>query len=109
RRRTAREARMRWVYGRTAPIARLVNSQAGMSAITPRADRIASLIELAPGRRYLDIGCGTAAFAHLLADRAGMDEPPVTMDLIDGPGPVDLMAWPEKLPFRDAAFDAITS
>ncbi|MGK2964944.1 MAG: class I SAM-dependent methyltransferase [Tepidiformaceae bacterium] len=109
RRRTARDARARWVYGRTAPLARLLNSQSAMSAITPRADRVASLIELAPGRRYLDIGCGTASFAHLLAARAGLDEPPVTMDLLEGPGPVDLVAWPEKLPFRDASFDAITS
>lgn len=98
-----------WVYGRGAPIARLTAAQPGAAAITPRADRIVSLIDLAPGRRYLDIGCGTAAYAHLLAGRAGLAEPPVTVDLAPGPGPVDALAWPEHLPFRDESFDAITS
>ena len=64
---------------------------------------------LGAGRRYLDIGCGTAAYAHLLAQRAGLDEPPVTVDLVPGPGPVDLLGWPEKLPFRDSSFDSISS
>ena len=109
RRRAVREARERWVYGRFGPLARATNSQTGMAAITPRVKRVISLLELAPGRRYLDIGCGTAAFAHLVASRAGMDEPPVTADLAPGPGPVELLAWPEKLPFADASFDCITS
>ena len=109
RRRAAREARERWVFGRTAPIARMLNSQAAMAAITPRVERVISLLELRAGRRYLDIGCGTAAYAHLLAQRAGLDEPPVTVDLVPGPGPVDLLGWPEKLPFRDSSFDSISS
>lgn len=109
RRRAVREARERWVYGETAPLARAINSQAGMAAITPRVQRVISLLELSPGRRYLDIGCGTAAFAHLVAARAGLDEPPVTADLALGPGPVELLAWPEKLPFADESFDCITS
>ena len=109
RRRAAREARERWVFGPTAPLARALNSQAAMAAITPRVPRVISLLELAPGRRYLDIGCGTAAYAHLVAARAGLDEPPVTVDLVAGPGPVELLGWPEKLPFRDDSFDAISS
>ena len=109
RRRAAREARERWVFGRTAPIARMLNSQAAMAAITPRVERVISLLALGAGRRYLDIGCGTAAYAHLLAQRAGLDEPPVTVDLLPGPGPVDLLGWPEKLPFRDSSFDSISS
>ena len=109
RRRAAREARERWVFGRTAPIARALNSQAAMAAITPRLERVISLLALGAGRRYLDIGCGTAAYAHLLAQRAGLDEPPVTVDLVPGPGPVDLLGWPEKLPFRDSSFDSISS
>lgn len=80
-----------------------------MAAITPRVKRVISLLELAPGKRYLDIGCGTAAFAHLVASRAGLDDPPVTADLAAGPGPVELLAWPEKLPFRNDSFDCITS
>ena len=109
RRRAARIAREQWVFGPTAPLARLINSQSGMAVITPRAQRIIDLIELQPGRRYLDIGCGTAAFAHLLAARAGMDEPPLTADLAPGPGPVELLVWPEHLPFADDSFDCITS
>lgn len=108
RRRSARLARQAWVEGRAAPLARMINSQAGMAAITPRAARIADLIELGPGKRYLDVGCGTATYAHLLAATSGAEGPPVTVDLARGPGPVDVVAWPEHLPFRDASFDCIT-
>ncbi|MEO6397758.1 MAG: methyltransferase domain-containing protein [Tepidiformaceae bacterium] len=109
RRRAAREARESWALGRTAPLARALNSQAAMAAFTPRVARVISLLELGPERRYLDIGCGTAAYAHLLAERAGLPEPPITLDLAPGPGPVDLLGWPEKLPFRDSSFEAISS
>jgi len=109
RRRRVIEARQQWVAGPAAPIARAINSQTGMALITPRAQRIIDLIQLSPGKRYLDIGCGTAAYANLLAARAGMDEPPVTVDLVPGSGPVELLGWPEQLPFRDQSFDCITS
>ena len=109
RRRQAIEARQEWAFGRTAPIARAIASQTGMALITPRAQRVIDLIELGPGKRYLDIGCGTAAYAHLLAAKARVDEPPVTVDLVAGPGPVEIIGWPEQLPFRDESFDCITS
>ncbi|MCZ2110272.1 MAG: methyltransferase domain-containing protein [Dehalococcoidia bacterium] len=109
RRRQARQVRFHWVHGRWRWLARAINSQTGMAAITPRAHRIIDLIELGPGKRYLDVGCGTAAYAHLLAARAGADDPPVTMDIVNGPGPVELIASPEQLPFPDASFDCITS
>jgi SAM-dependent methyltransferase len=80
-----------------------------MIAIAPSPDRIAGLLDLGRGKRYLDVGCGTAAFAHLLAVRSGLDTPPVTVDLAAGPGPIDVAGWPEALPFRDGSFDAITS
>ncbi len=108
RRRTARQARERWATGKTAFIARLINSQAGMALITPRVQRIISLLDLRPGRSYVDVGCGTAAFAHLVADRAGLGEAPFTLDLTHGPGPVEAIAWPENLPLRDGSVDAIT-
>jgi SAM-dependent methyltransferase len=108
RRRTARRERWEWVTGPTAPLARAINSQAGMAAITPRVERIISLLELRPGKRYLDIGCGTAAFAHLLARRAKLVEPPVCLDLVAEPGPVDIVGWPERLPLADESWDAIT-
>lgn len=108
RRRSIREARGRWVFGRTAPLARFVASQSVQAMITPRAARVVDLIQLERGKRYLDIGCGTASYAHLLANRAGLDEAPVTMDLVGGPFPVDVMAAPEHLPFADESFDCIT-
>jgi len=108
RRRTARLAREKWLSGPTSFLARAINSQTGMAAITPRVDRIIDLVELGPGRRYLDIGCGTAAFAHLIAARAGLEEPPYTLDITPEPGPIDAVAWPEQLPLADASFDAIT-
>lgn len=109
RRRRVIEARQQWMAGPAAPLARAINSQTGMALITPRAQRIIDLVQLGPGKRYLDIGCGTAAYANLLAAKAGMDEPPVTVDLVPGPGPVELLGWPEQLPFRDQSFDCITS
>ena len=108
RRRGARHAREGWRSGWLRPLARLSNSQVSMAAMNPRADRIAELLGLGPGKRYLDIGCGTAPFAHLLAERSGLPWPPITVDLTHGSG-VEVEAWPEQLPFRDRSFDAITS
>ncbi len=79
-----------------------------MALITPRAERIVELLGLAPGKRYVDLGCGTAAYAHLLASRAGMETPPLALDLAAGPGPIDALAWPEHLPLRDASVDVVT-
>jgi SAM-dependent methyltransferase len=108
RRRGVIGARAAWISGSAAPLAAAINSQAGMAAVTPRADRVVGLLGLRPGTRYLDIGCGTAAYAHLLARRAGMQEPPVCLDLAAGPGPVDALAWPGRLPLADASFDVIS-
>lgn len=109
RRRAAITAREKWITGASAYAARAINSQAAMALITPRINRIIDLIDLQPGRRYLDIGCGTAAFADAIAQKAGLTESPVTVDLVGGLGPVEVVGWPEKLPFRDESFDCITS
>lgn len=109
RRRAAISSREAWISGPSAYVAQAINSQSGMALVTPRVQRIIDLLDLCPGRRYLDIGCGTGAFADLIAQKAGLMEPPVTVDLAAGPGPVDITGWPEKLPFRDASFDCITS
>lgn len=109
RRRTARQARERWVWGNMAPLAGVLNSQAAMAAQYPQVERIVDLLGLEPGKRYLDFGPGTAGFAHLLAQGAGLEEAPVCMDITPGPGPVDIFGWPEKLPFADDSFDCITS
>lgn len=108
RRRGARHAREAWLRGPSAFLARAIDSQVGMAALMPRAGKIVDLLDLRPGKRYVDIGCGTAAFAHLLAQHAGMEEPPYCMDLTPGLGPVDVVAWPEHLPLRDASVDAVT-
>jgi SAM-dependent methyltransferase len=109
RRRAVIAARERWLTGPWRWLAQATGSQAGQALLTPRARRVIELLELGPGKRYLDIGCGTAAYAHLLADRAGCEEPPLCLDIAHGPGPVDVIGWPERLPFRDASFDCITS
>ena len=107
RRRTATEARAAWAR---TPWAKLLNSQSAMAAITPRAARIIELTGLAPGKRFVDIGCGTAAYAHLLARQAGLEEPPLCLDLTAaGPGPVDAVTWPEHLPLADESVDVFTS
>lgn len=109
RRRAAISARETWITGGSSYLARVINSQPAMALITPRVQRIIDLLELCPGRRYLDIGCGTASFADAIAQKAGLTEAPVTMDIVGGLGPVELVGWPEKLPFPDESFDCITS
>lgn len=109
RRRTARQTRAAWVRGPLAPLARAMNSQSALAAITPRVRRVIDLIELAPGKRYVDIGCGSAAYAGLVASQAGMDQPPICLDLVDEPGRPDALVWPEHLPLADASVDCLTS
>ena len=79
-----------------------------MAIITPRPERIIDLLELGPGKRYVDIGCGTAAYADLLAQRAGMNEQPIAFDIAPAPG-IDAVAWPEHLPLADESVDCLTS
>lgn len=109
RRRAAIVARERWVSGVSSYAARAFNSQPAMALWTPRVQRIIELLDLCPGRRYLDIGCGTAQFADLIARRAGLELPPVTLDLVPEQRSVDVTGWPEKLPFADESFDSVTS
>lgn len=107
RRRTTTSTREAWAR---TPWAKALNSQSAMAAITPRANRIIELSGLAPGKRFVDIGCGTAAYAHLLARQAGLEVPPLCLDLsLAGPGPVDAVAWPEHLPLADESVDVLTS
>ncbi len=106
RRKTTVGVRARWAS--TLP-GRFLNTQAAMAAITPRTERIIALLGLARGRRYVDLGCGTAAYAHLLARRAGLEEAPLTLDIATGHGPLDALAWPEHLPLRDESVDCLTS
>lgn len=96
------------MLGATAPAARVLDSQSAWAARYPRVERIIDVLQLAPGKRYLDLGCSTGEFAELLAARAGLETPPVMADLVSHAG-ADLAAWPEQLPFADNAFDCISS
>ena len=104
RREAIRARRHRLARGRGLP-ARLLDSQAARTALFPRPDRITELLALDRAERWLDVSFGGGAFADLLAARAGAN-PPVRLDAAAGG---DLIAWPERLPFRDAAFDAVTA
>jgi hypothetical protein len=72
RRRQAREAREVGLRQDSAG-RRVLNSQTGMAASRLASSVIA--VDLAPGRSYLDIGCGTAIRPSVAA-RAGLEEAP---------------------------------
>lgn len=86
---------------------RALESQVAQAALAPRVARVVELLEMRAGRRYVDIGCGSATLAHVIAARAGLARPPLTLDLGAAPG-VDAIAWPEQLPLADASVDALT-
>lgn len=108
RRRGVIAARRDWISGPTGHAARVIGGQALSAAITPRVDRIIELLELRPGKHYVDLGCGTSSLAHLVGSRASLERPPVCLDLVPGIGPVDAVAWPENLPLADHSCDAFT-
>ncbi len=66
------------------------------------------LLQLDTARTYLDVSLGGGGFAELLARGAGSPARPVVLDVSAAVDSVDLVAWPEQLPFRDASFDAVT-
>lgn len=105
RRRSAIAARA--ALGET-PWGRLLQTQAFQAVLTPHVARIVEVLDLGPGRRYVDIGCGTASLAEVIAAQAGLDAPAVTFDLAPAAA-VDAIAWPERLPLRDASVDALSS
>ncbi|MCY4391766.1 MAG: methyltransferase domain-containing protein [Chloroflexi bacterium] len=108
RRREAINARERWLAGPQAAFARALDSPAARAALFPRAPRMIELLQLDTARTYLDVSLGGGGFAELLASAAGSPATPVVMDVSASDDAVDLVGWPERLPFRDASFDAIT-
>lgn len=84
--------------------------------LEPVAKRAAELVNLAPGLRVLDVGCGTGTFARLAAAQGcqvvGLDGEPALLDIarsLDRHG----SQWRESdfaaLDAADAAFDVVAS
>ena len=105
RRKSAVSTQQAWA---NTTIGKLAASEGFLATLTPRANRVIDLAGLRTARNYVDIGCGTAAYAHLLSARAGRTEAPLCLDIADGPL-VDALAWPEHLPLGDSSVDALTS
>lgn len=80
----------------------------------PLAVRLADLLDLAPGQRALDVGCGPGALTEQLVDRLGPagvaavdpSEPFVEECRARHPGVDVRVASAEALPYDDDAFDA---
>lgn len=105
RRKNAILASHTWLHTRAG---RFLSGPIGLAATTPRAGRIADLVELSRAQTFVDVGTGTAAYAHLLEERYGIPGALTTVDIAPGDG-VDLVGWPEALPFADQSVDALTS
>jgi SAM-dependent methyltransferase len=81
----------------------------------PLAERMAALVSLAPGRRVLDVGCGSGPLTRVLASAVGAEHVAavdVSAADVDAcarrvPGVDARVAPAERLPFGDDAFDAV--
>ena len=107
RRQSVLNAQQKWDrYAKGIPSV-LAGTSIAKAMLIPRADEIIRLLEIGPGKSYVDIGCGTASYARLLSTRANA-LPPVTVDLSQKSLP-NMLAWPEKLPFAADSFDCVTA
>lgn len=119
-RRVAR-AYNRWM-SRHDPVAQIMRGMMGPVGAVLVNTPILSLandLALQPSDRVLDIGCGRAAVARLLARQVGFERPPVGLDASavmlrlakereDRDAPLALVAAPATcLPFPDETFDVV--
>src|SRR5262245_2185208 len=81
---------------------------------TPTYEAALERVELHPGDRVLDIGCGSGAFLRLAADRgasvAGLDASEALIEVARRrlPGAELEVGEMESLPFADDSFDLVT-
>src|SRR3954451_3374367 len=78
-------------------------------------ERVLERLDLRPGARLLDAGCGSGLFAELAAqagaDVVGVDAAPGLVDYARRRRPTAgfVLGDLEHLPFRDGAFDVVTA
>ncbi|MBZ0283408.1 MAG: class I SAM-dependent methyltransferase [Anaerolineae bacterium] len=83
------------------------------------ANRLVDLVELKPGKRILDVACGTGAVTHLFAEHngnngqiVGYDINPEMLAIAQAKLPNIGIEWQLgnalELPFQDGAFDIVT-
>lgn len=91
-----------------------------MARRNTEANRLAAeALEIAPGSRVLDIGCGPGVGVRIAADRAGTGraagaDPSAVMvrqarRRLRGTGSVVVQAPAERLPFPDGSFDGVSA
>jgi SAM-dependent methyltransferase len=81
----------------------------------PLAEKLVDLVGVEPGRRALDVGCGSGALTGVLVDRLGpgavaaVDPSASFVDVVRTrhPGMDVRCASAEELPFADSSFDVV--
>jgi SAM-dependent methyltransferase len=114
----------RWLAGRsiTSKLYSFYASLPGAVLVNTPAFRLPEIMQMTPGQRLLDIGCGRGALIQVFSSKVAFIKPPVGIDLsgemlrlanrdLDKPShPVVLMqASGLALPFADASFDVVVS
>lgn len=96
-----------------------VNSRLRSRSVARHAEQMLRRVKIAPGARYLDVGCGNGAAAIHLARRFGLDVTGVDADseqivaasaaARDLPGAQFLVADARRLPFPPGSFSIVAT